>query len=55
MAKTWKVFIATGPKVYKNPSKPLQPKVMGSYRLSGELIEGKQPGFAVKGKAENFA
>lgn len=51
----WKVFIVAGPKVYKTPLKPLQSEVIGSNRLSGELIEGKQPGFSVKGKAENFA
>lgn len=54
LAKTWKVFIAMGPKVYKTPSKALQSKVIGSYRLTGELIEGKQPGFSVKAKAETF-
>lgn len=53
MAKTWKGFIVTGPKVDKTPLKPLQSKVIGSYRLSGELIEGKQSGFSVKGKEEN--
>lgn len=53
LAKTWKGFIVTGPKVDKTPLKPLQSKVIGSYRLSGELIEGKQSEFSVKGKEEN--
>lgn len=53
MAKTWKGFIVTGPKVDKTPLKLLQSKVIGSSRLSGELIEGKKSGFSVKGKSEN--
>lgn len=47
LAKTWKIFIAMGPKVYKTPLQRLHSEVIGIYTLT-ELIEGKQPGFSVK-------